>query len=96
MAYIKKYKVLNTANPTRVHSSVKEFYSFCDSPDDAVALHMNNDTTLCTVRDSVLSSDGTYVTQTYGWENETVYNQWLSVKNALAIIDHDLTISEVS
>ena len=96
MAYIKEYKVVNTANPTRVHSSVNEFYSFCDSPDDAVALHMNNDTMLCTVRDSALSSDGTYVIQRYGWENETFYEKWLSVKNALAIIDHDLTITEVS
>jgi hypothetical protein len=95
MTHVKKYKVVNTANPTRVHGSVTEFYSFCDNPDDAIALHMNNDTAWHTVRSAVLSSDGTYVTQTYGWHNETVYNQWLSAKNALALIDQDLTITEV-
>ena len=66
MAYTKTYKVVNTANPSRVHASVAEFYSLCDdgNPTDAdVAKHLANDSTHSVTRDATLS-EGWYIRHT--------------------------------
>ena len=98
MAYTKTWKVVNTVHPTRVHTSVVQFYSLCQNAtesDNDVVQHLSNDLEYSCVKDATLSDDKTYVTQVYSWVSEAVYNQWNTARSALPTIDADLTITDV-
>ena len=98
MAYTKTWKIVNTANPTRVHTSVADFYSQCQNPDSTdadVKQHLSNDAFYNVIRTAEVSEDGTYITHVKTFADEDTHDAWKSAGASLPTIDKDLTITEV-
>ena len=95
MAYSVEWKVENTTRPDVTYDTVVDFWFASANDQSKVTQHLNNDSSFVLDKYSTLSADKKSVTHTKSFANEDSYNEWLTAKNKLPVIDEELTFTKL-